>query len=107
MIGFSNPLRENKHSKYRKKDDIDNCTKEGDQDRKTEDEDDRTEEEDEDWARGYFVLSNRTFTKVYPNESKQQMPEDMSLNDFCNNIEITEKKIVIGSQSSTGGTLYY
>ena len=29
-----------------------------------------------------FMFSNITFTKVYPSDSKQQMPENMYLNDF-------------------------
>ena len=39
---------------------------------------------------GYFVLSNGTFTTVYPSDSKQQMPSNISLNDFCNNVKFTE-----------------
>ena len=40
---------------------------------------------------GSFVFSDGTFAEVYPSESKQQMPANMSLNDFCNNVGIPEK----------------
>ena len=36
------------------------------------------------------MLSNGTFTTVYPSDSKQQMPSNISLNDFCNNAKFTE-----------------
>ena len=35
-----------------------------------------------------FLFSDGTFTKVYPSESKQKMPKNMSLNDFCNYVGI-------------------
>ena len=37
-----------------------------------------------------FVLSNGTFKKVYPSESKQKMPSNMTLNYFCNDVGIPE-----------------
>ena len=40
---------------------------------------------------GDFVFSNGTFTKVYRNDSKQQIPANKSLNDFFNNVGIPEK----------------
>ena len=36
------------------------------------------------------MFSDETFTKVYLSEYKQQMPANMSLNDFCNDVGITE-----------------
>ena len=40
---------------------------------------------------GAFIFSDGTFTKFYSFESKQQMPGNMSLNYFYNNIVIPEK----------------
>ena len=31
------------------------------------------------------------FTKIYPSEYKQQIPANMSLNQFCNNVVVPEK----------------
>ena len=56
-----------------------------------------------------FVLSNGTFKKVYPSESKQKMPENIYLNDFCDDVRIPEGGgvlIVIGPQIYEGGTLH-
>ena len=38
-----------------------------------------------------FVFSDGIFTEVYPSESKQKMPANMYLNDYCNVVSITEK----------------
>ena len=40
---------------------------------------------------GAFVLSDGTFTEVYPIESKQKMPENVSLNYSFNDVGIPEK----------------
>ena len=37
---------------------------------------------------GAFVFSDRTFTEVYPSKSKQKVPANMYLNDFCNDVGI-------------------
>ena len=39
---------------------------------------------------GAFVFSDVNFTKVYLSDSKQQMPANMSSNDFCKYVGIPE-----------------
>ena len=40
---------------------------------------------------GDLVISDGTFTEVYPSDSKQQVHTNMPLGDFCNGVRITEK----------------
>ena len=40
---------------------------------------------------GAFVYSNGTFTEVYPTASNQQIPANMTLNDFCNDVGVPHK----------------
>ena len=56
---------------------------------------------------GASVFSDGTFTELYPSESKQQVPGNMSVNDFCNDVGIPEKLTVIRPQSSASGTMKF
>ena len=40
---------------------------------------------------GDFLFSDGTFAEVYLSEFKQKVTENMSLNDFCNNVGVSEK----------------
>ena len=52
-----------------------------------------------------FFYSDETFTKVYPSEYKQQMPANISLNDFCNSVGNPENHKSDWTQISVGRTL--
>ena len=41
--------------------------------------------------KGAWVYTNGALTKVYPSESNHQIPANVSLNDFCNDVGIPEK----------------
>ena len=41
--------------------------------------------------KGEFVYTNGAFTEIYLTELNQQIPANVSLNDFCNDVGIPEK----------------